>query len=250
MKTGFSRLAIFGFAIASAAGWAQTGGNSQPAAVTFKFFWQQAHPSAYMVVVHNDGEVDYDSQDAGLTSPQQRNWPVESNAAQLSQTEDARSQEPLHKKFHASDGLLKNVFSLADKTHYFAGDFEFRKHPIAQSGIKTLIYDSGSEHHYTSYNWSENQSIQELTSIFEGISNTLEAERKLEFDRRFEKLELDEDLGRLEKLSSDGKLQEVQVIAPLLRELSTNRTVLHIAQLRAERILRKAGLPLLPTAAQ
>jgi hypothetical protein len=55
MKTGFSRLAIFGFAIASAACWAQTGGNSQPAAVTFKFFWQQAHPSAYMVVIHNDG---------------------------------------------------------------------------------------------------------------------------------------------------------------------------------------------------
>jgi hypothetical protein len=42
----------------------------------------------------------------------------------------------------------------------------------------------------------------------------------------------------------------VQVIAPLLRELSSDRTVLHIAQLRAERILRKAGLPVAPTSAQ
>jgi hypothetical protein len=142
------------------------------------------------------------------------------------------------------------VFSLAEKTHHFAGDFEFRKHAIAQSGIKTLIYDSGSEHHYTTYNWSEDQAIQELTSIFEGISNTIEAARKLEFDRRFEKLELDEDLGNLEKLSNDGRLQEVQIIAPLLRELSSDRTVLHMAQLRAERILKKAGLPLAPTAAQ
>lgn len=249
MSIRFSRFAILGFAVATAA-CAQSNANSQPAAVTFKFSWNDAHPSTYMVVIHNDGEVDYDSQDTGLTSPQQRNWPVESNAAQLSQTQEAQSQDALHKRFHASDGLLKNVFSLADKTHYFAGDFEFRKHAIAQSGIKTLVYDSGTEHHYTSYNWSENQAIQELTSIFEGISNTIEAERKLEFDRRFEKLELDQDLGNLEKLSNDGKLQEVQVIAPLLRQLSTDQTVLHIAQVRAEHILRKAGLPVLPNSSQ
>ena len=249
MRTRFLTLVILALAIASAA-WAQSNNTSQPATVTFKFSWNEAHPSAYVVVVHNDGEVDYDSQDTGLTSPQVRNWPVESNAAQLSQTQDAQSQEPLRKHFRASDMLLKNVFSLADKTRHFAGDFEFRKHAIAQSGIKTLVYDSGTEHHYTSYNWSENQAIQELTSIFEGISNTIEAERKLEFDRRFEKLELDQDLGNLEKLSNDGKLQEVQVIAPLLRQLSADQTVLHIAQMRAEHILRKAGLPVVPNSSQ
>lgn len=249
MRTRFSKVVILAIAIAGAA-LAQTNQTSQPATVTFKFSWPQAHPSAYIVVVHCDGEVDYDSQDTGFTSPQQKNWPVESNAAQLSQTQEAQSQDPLHKHFRASDALLKSVFSLADKTRHFAGDFEFRKHPIAQSGIKTLVYDSGVEHHYTSYNWSEDQAIQELTSIFEGISNTIEAERKLEFDRRFEKLELDQDLGDLEKLSNDGKLQEVQVIAPLLQQLSTDRTVLHMAQQRAQHILRKAGLPVLPSTTQ
>jgi hypothetical protein len=249
MRIRFFQLLTLAFAFAGTAS-AQTNSASQPASVTFKFSWQQAHPSSYIVVIHNDGAADYDSQDSGLTSPQQRNWPVESNAAQVSQTQEAQSQDPLHKHFRASDTLVKNVFSLAEKTHHFAGDFEFRKHPIAQSGIKTLIYDSGSEHHYTTYNWSEDQAIQELTSIFEGISNTIEAARKLEFDRRFEKLELDEDLGNLEKLSNDGRLQEVQIIAPLLRELSSDRTVLHMAQLRAERILKKAGLSVAPTTAQ
>lgn len=243
----FTSVAVFALCVTSAA-FAQNG--SQPATVTFKFLWNEAHPSAFIVLVHRDGQVTYDSQDYGLTSPQQKNFPVESNSAQFSQVQEAKSQEPLHKQFQASDALVKKVFLLTDRAHHFDGDFEFHKHPIAQSGIKTLIYDSGTEHHYTSYNWSEDQAIQELTSIFEGISNTIEGARKLEFDRRFEKLELDEDLGNLEKLSNDGKLEEVQVIAPLLRELSSDRTVLHIAQLRAERILRKAGLPVAPTSAQ
>ena len=139
---------------------------------------------------------------------------------------------------------------MAERTHFFEGEFEFTKHAVANTGKKTLSYVGDGRKASTTYNYSEDLSIQELTDIFQGISSTIEGGQRLEYDRRFDKLSLDQDLRALEEESNEGRLQEVQVIAPILRRLTTDRTVLHIAQMRAERILKKAGQPVETTAAQ
>jgi hypothetical protein len=224
--------------------------QQQDAVVTFKFYWSAFHPSQYSVTIHHNGLAEYVSDDRGLTPPQERNNPVESNAERAVQAEDAASQDVFHKQFTASDSLRQKVFALAEKTHFFDGQFDYTAHPIAQTGSKTLNYQDGSRHTSTTYNYSEDPSIQELTEIFQGISTSIEGGRKLQFDLRFDKLGLDKDLENLEQLSKDGHLQEVQVISPILQRLATDRTVLHIAQKRAENILRRAGQPLSPTAVE
>ena len=224
--------------------------QQQDAIVTFKLSWKDAQPSKYSVVIHRNGQAEYVSEDKGLTSPQERNAPVESNAEQTVQSQDAASQDAFHKQFQASDSLRQKVFTLAEQANFFEGQFDFTKHAVAQTGRKTLSYSDSSHHSSTTYNYSEDPTIEELTEIFQGVSTTIEGGRKLEFDRRFDKLSLDQDLKGLEDLSKDGHLQEVQAIAPLLQRIASDRTVLHIAQQRAERILRKAGQPVAPTSTQ
>ena len=230
----------------SAASAESTGDDS----ITFKLSWPAVHPSQYSIVVHRDGRAEYNSDDKGLTPPQQANSPVESNAEQSTQAEDAASQDAFHKDFTASEALRQKIFSLAEKANYFEGQFEFTKHAVAQTGQKTLSFADRSRHSSTTYNYSEDPSIDELTSLFQGISATVEGGRKLEFDRRFQKLSLDEDLKYLEDECNNGHLQELQVIAPILQRLATDRTILHIAQQRAQRILRKAGQPVAPAGAE
>lgn len=222
----------------------------QDASVQFKFYWKDFHPSQYTVTVRQNGQAEYFSDDRALTPPQERNVPVESNAERAAQADDAASQDIFRKQFRASDPLRQKVFALAEKAHFFDGQFDFTAHPIAQTGRKTLSYEDAGHHASTTYNYSEDPSIQELTAIFQGISTTIEFGRKLEFDRRFDKLSLDQDLGSLDDLSKDGHLEEVQVIAPILQRLATDRTVLHIAQKHAEAILRRAGQQTAPTASE
>ena len=220
--------------------------QQQDASVVFNFVWNQGNPAKYTVTVRKNGEAEYVSEDR-LTTPQERNVPVESNGERLAQAQDAAAEDAFHKKFQASEALRQKVFELAERTNYFSGQFDFTKHPIAQTGSKTLSYADSSHHSSATYNYSEDPSIQELTAIFQGISQTIESGRKIEFDRRFDKLSLDQDLKGLEDLSNEGRLQEVQAIAPLLQRIAVDRTVMHIAQQRAERILRKAGQPIAPT---
>jgi len=225
----------------------QASAQQQNATVSFKLVWKEAQPSMYSVVIHKNGQAEYVSEDKGLSPPQERNAPVESNAEQSVQSQDAASQDAFHKQFQASDTLRQKVFALAERANFFDGQFDFTKHAIAQTGRKTLSYSDSAHHGSATYNYSEDPTIQELTEIFQGISTTIEGGRKLEFDRRFDKLSLDQELKSLEELSKDGHLQEVQAIAPLLQSIAGDRTVLHIAQMRAQRILRKAGQPIAPS---
>ena len=224
--------------------------QEQDAVVVFRLFWKEAHPSKYTITVHRNGQAEYISEDPGLSPPQSRNTPVESNAEQSVQAADVASQDALRKQFQASEALRQKVFTLAEQAHFFEGEFDFTKHTIANTGKKTLTYIDGIHKTSTSYNYSEDLAIQGLTDLFQGISSTIEGGQRLEYDRRFDKLSLDQDLKALEEESNEGRLQEVQVIAPILRRLATDRTVLHIAQMRAERILKKAGQPFENTAAQ
>ena len=222
----------------------------QDSTISYQQVWKEAQPAEYKIVVHSNGQIDYTSLDKDLTVPQQRNAPVESNAEQSTQAQDAASQDAFHKQFHASDGLWEKLTTLTKTVNFFDGQFDFTKHAIAQTGQKTLSYTDAGRHTSTTYNYSEDPSIQELTAIFQGISATIEGSRKLDFDRRFDKLSLDQDLKALEDMSNDGRLQEVQAIAPVLQRLASDRTVLHIAQQRAQRILKKANLPLAPASTQ
>lgn len=148
--------------------------------------------------------------------------------------------EPSRVEFVVSEATARRVFDLAQSLNYFQGDWDFKKHRIADTGRKTLSYSDSSRSHDTTYNWSENAAIQELTDIFQGISNTQEAGRELEHLRRFDKLGLNNQLERMEEMAKGGWLRELQVIAPVLEKLANDREIMHIARQRAQRLLQRA----------
>src|SRR5215467_7768032 len=114
--------------------------QQQDASVAFNFSWKYGKPSDYIITLHRNGHVDYVSDDHTLSSTQERNQPVESNAEQTVQANDAASQDRFTKQFQATEGLPKKVFDLAEQVKFFDGQFDFTAHPIAQTGKKTLSY--------------------------------------------------------------------------------------------------------------
>ena len=120
---------------------------------------------------------------------------------------------------------------------------DFKKHRIADTGRKTLIYSGANGSHQTTYNWSENAAIQELTDIFQGISNTQEAAYELDRLRRYDRLGLNQQLERMEEMAKSGWLRELQVIAPLLEKLANDREIMHIARQRAQHLLQLTASP-------
>jgi hypothetical protein len=144
-------------------------------------------------------------------------------------------------EFTMSPARRDKLFRYAKEANFFDGDFTFKKHVVASTGKKTLTYSDPARHFSTSYDYSVHKAIQEITNILAGISNTIEHGRKLAFLRRFDKLGLEDELKAMENAAEGHNLAELQIIAPTLDSIASDRTILNIARQRAQKLLAKAN---------
>ena len=87
------------------------------------------------------------------------------------------------------------------------------------------------------YNSTENKDVQTLTDIFEGIAETLDEGRKLEYLHRFDRLGLDAEMESFSREVADGHAMELQAIADTLRSLAGDPDVMQRVRTRASALL-------------
>ena len=203
--------------------------NPRVPTITFSFYLEGGQPGRYAVVVEATGRAAY------------RSDAPEREAAGDPATP---SQKPIAAdvylvRFTLSRATRERLFQLAEQLNYFDGSFDYKKGRIANMGAKTLVYADPARHFETSYNWSQNPQIDEVTRLFQGISATLEFGRQLQDDFRYRKLGLDSDLKNMEDAAKMNGLLELQLIAPTLQKIAHDTSVMHIARVRAQRLLAK-----------
>ena len=146
--------------------------------------------------------------------------------------------DPYITKFVVSQAARTRIFELTKKLHYFKGDYAYRKGRLANTGAKTLYYTDAKTNNSTTYNYSSNQDVQELTKLFQGISTTLEFGRRLQYYYDHQKLGLDDELKRMDQMAEEGQLDELQAVAPILQKIADDPQVMHIDKQHAQRLLQ------------
>jgi hypothetical protein len=202
-------------ALCSPAVVAETGRGS--ATVSFSLDFPGANPGHYEIIVGEDGQGTYSSN------------------GQLNKDSDPADPAPL--PFTVSEKVREQVFDLARRAHYFTGKVDSGNTKIANTGIKVLTYKSGSQHSQATYNYSPAAPVQQLTTIFEGLSTTLEFGRRLSYFHKYQKLALEEDLKRMEEMRRENNLGDFQAIAPVLNEIANDASVINVSRARALRLL-------------
>ena len=84
--------------------------------------------------------------------------------------------------------------------------------------------------------------MQELTSLMQNLSATLEFGHPLQYARQYQKLALDEELKRMEELARTNELVEVTAIQPILAQIVADQSVINVTRARAQRLLDRAGV--------
>lgn len=190
------------------------------ATVQFKFDFPGSNPAHYEITVQNDGHDFYTSNgDLGnSTSPD--STPFE---------------------FSVSDKTRQEVFALAKKANYFTGKVDSGNAKLANTGAKTLIYKDASHDTSATYNYSLDPSIQQITNILQGLSTVLEYGRRLTWFHKYQKLALDDDLKQMQERQQSNTLGDLEAIAPLLKQIADDPSVMRMTRARALRLLAVAG---------
>jgi hypothetical protein len=112
---------------------------------------------------------------------------------------------------------------------------------LAFTGKKTLTYKDARRTGECTYNYSTLPAVEEITSLFQGLSATLEFGHRLQYDHHYQKLALDEELKHMEQMARDNQLIEVMAVRSILDQIIADSTVINVTRSRAERLLEQFG---------
>ena len=195
--------------------------SSANARVSFEQRWPQADPQWFELVFLSDGSARY------------RSLPHQESKSSV----DDPTPEPYEFSFTLSPHSCQFIFTVARGLSRFQGSLDKLK--VAFTGTKTLRYeDPAGNSAVLSYNYSSSPELTALTTLMQGISQSIELSQILQFQQRFDKLALDSTLRRTEELASLQRLPEPQILQPVLQRIANDPTVLNIARQRARRILQ------------
>jgi len=185
--------------------------------VTFTLDFPQSSPEHYSIRVPSNGPAHYES--SGRLSA------------------DSDFSDSFSYDFSISPELRSKIFALAAKAGYFQKELDAHHKNIAFTGKKTLRYSDPARTGESTYNFSTNATVQELTALFQNLSATLEFGHRLDYYRRYQKLALEEELKRMQEMARDNTLIEVAAIQPILERIVADQSVINVTRARAQRLM-------------
>ncbi len=214
-----SLLAITGFVLAQEPPAAPVPVKNLPV-ITFTLDFPGSDPDHYSFEVTSDGHASYES------------------TAKLSPQSD--DKDSYRQAFTMSDAMRAKIFDLASRAGYFEHPIDSKNKHIASTGTKVLSYKDGQRTGSQTYNYSIIPAIQELTTIFQNMEATLEFGRRLQYDYRYQKLALDEELKRMEAEAKSNSLLEMRAVEPILDKIAADPAVINVVRARAQRLVAMA----------
>jgi hypothetical protein len=223
MLRPFQILCLFIFAsivFSSILAFSQTEAQA-PAVITFTIDFPTSQPEHYSIRVQSDGAARYQS--SGRLSP------------------ESDETDSFDLDFTVGSETRQKIFELAAKAGYFQKDVDSNHKNLAFTGKKTLTYKDAQRSGESTYNYSPQPAVQDLTNLMQSLSATLEFGHRLQYDRHYQKLALDQEFKRMEELSRSSELLEVAAIQPILAQIVADPSVINVTRARAQRLLDQAG---------
>ncbi len=198
-------------------------GQPVQATVTFKFDRDGLPVPHYTLVLHEDGSGTYHAEEVERRSADSALQQVSTKIVDRAVT---LTPETTAKIFQTARAL--------DRFNIFCGT---KLKNIADTGKKTLSYAGADGTGTCAYNYSDDKDVAILTDLFYGIAYTMDVGRRLDFERRFDRLGLDAELLSLEHAVEEKEALELVNIAPTLRTIAADGDVMQRVRVRAGKLL-------------
>ena len=220
LQTFFLLIIVSAVVAAQAQNEAQTPAEPAPA-VTFTLDFPASQPAHYSIRTQSDGVSHYHS--SGRISA------------------DSEDTDSFDLDFTALPETRQKIFALAAKAEYFQKDVDLHHKSLAFTGKKTLAYKDAQHSGESTFIYTNNSAVLELTALMQSLSTTLEFGHRLQYDLHYQKLALDEELKHMDDLAHSHDLIELNAIRPILDQLIADPGVINVTRARAQRLLERAA---------
>ena len=186
--------------------------------VFFTSVMWSADPAYYSIALDSSGTATYESLPASV----------------------GQNGVPYTMEFQVSDRTRRIAFNLAHGLNFFSGLKPEPVPPAQSSRVRTLAYIDTTFNNQFTYGAPSTPDLEEITSVFEEMSETFESGRRLAYFEEHEKAALAPELDRLETQTKRRHLREFQALTPILRGLTEDGTLGADVRNQAKNLLRVA----------
>jgi hypothetical protein len=118
---------------------------------------------------------------------------------------------------------------------------ESRQKNIANTGEKTIRYQSQGNAITCTFNYSDDTALMDAAAAFQAIAETMQAGERLQHDQRYDRLGLDAEIDTLVAAARRGAAIDLNNIAPVLQSLIADEHVIDRVRRKAARLLQDPG---------
>jgi len=192
--------------------------SSQFPTVIFSAVRWNADPSYYSIAIDATGTATY------LSAPEKLD----------------KTGTPYTTEFQVSDRTRRIVLNLAQKLGYFAGSYgELQSSPETHN-VYTLAYRYGNVNNQYTYSTSSDADVEELTSVFEELSETFEFGRKLSENELNNRRAIGPQLDVMKSKADRHALRDLPALVSILRNLAADTSVDAAARKQASSLIKLA----------
>ena len=185
--------------------------------VVFTWTLWTADPSYYSIAVDSSGSATYRSAPTALV----------------------HSGVPYMVEFQVGDRTRREIFNISQNLEYFGQEIKTSVDSPANSSVRTLSYRYSRLNNEITYSTTSNEEIEEITSIFEGVSETLESGRRLNYFHEHNPEELDTELTNIASKDDHHRLRDLQALSATLYGIVSDKRLALPTRHKAELLLNR-----------
>jgi hypothetical protein len=189
--------------------------------VIFSSVRWNADPSYYSIAIDATGTATYQSTPKGMEE----------------------SGTPYTIEFQVGDRTRRIAFNLAQRLNYFAADFGESRSTPNQNKVHTLAYRYENVNNQFTYSSSSDPDIEELTSVFEELSQTFEFGRRLNDLALHNRRGIQSQLQSMQEKADRHALRDLPALLPILRELASDAGLDPAVRKQASTLIAMASRP-------
>jgi hypothetical protein len=134
-------------------------------------------------------------------------------------------------------GTLRSLFEKADFLNESRDFVSQRK--VADMGLKTVRFSTGSKQREVAYNYTEDRALQEITTFFENLCQQERALFEMDLALKYDRLGIPKKLDELDSSLNAKRVVAPERFAPVLEKIYADQTLMNLARKEAKKLLAR-----------
>ena len=151
-----------------------------------------------------------------------------------------RNEEPIHLEITLRPSVITTLFSLFSQSDFLNESKDFvSQRKVADMGMKTVRYETGSAKREVIYNYTEDKGLQQISNFFENLCQQERTLFEMDLALKYDRLGIPKKLDELDQNLSDKRIVAPERFIQVLEKIYQDQSLMHLARKEAKNILSK-----------